>query len=178
MAKSVFNPREIIPLFDQFLTVRKLSFSAIAIGGAALAILEIISRPTRDVDLLESEIPEAIKAAAQEFGTLQGLSEEWLSTGPSKLMQNLPSDWREHLQSLYIGASLNLSTLRRIDLVRIKFWAMCDRLRDVDDLVAMRVTKAEIEVAADWVKPLDANPLWPQHVDNMQLALRQRLGHD
>jgi hypothetical protein len=39
MPKQLFDPNTIIPAFDRFLESRELSFSAIAIGGAALAIL-------------------------------------------------------------------------------------------------------------------------------------------
>lgn len=175
--QPVFDPKVIVPLFDRYLTERGLTFSAIAIGGAALAILEIIARPTRDVDLLEHEIPKVIREAAQTFATTHALSEDWLNTGPSSLMQNLPPDWRKNLQSLYAGQSLNLSTLGRRDFILAKFWAMCDRMRDIDDLVAIAPTDIEIKFASDWAKPLDGNPQWPQHVENMAFALRRRLGH-
>ena len=53
MKKPLFDPKEIIPKFDEFLTSKQLKFHGIAIGGVALVVLDIIQRSTRDVDLLE-----------------------------------------------------------------------------------------------------------------------------
>jgi hypothetical protein len=90
MKKPLFDPKEIIPKFDEFLTSKQLKFDGIAIGGAALVVLDIIQRSTRDVDLLESEIPEAIAKAASEFARERGLSENWFNAGPADLLRNLP----------------------------------------------------------------------------------------
>jgi hypothetical protein len=92
------------------------------------------------------------------------------------LPQHLPPDWRARVQLLYAGQSLHLSTLGRIDLIRSKLWAMCDRMRDVEDLVALQPDDHEVELAVEWVKPLDANPEWPRHVETMAQALLRRLG--
>lgn len=176
MQKPVFNPSEIIPLFDNYLSERQLAFSAIAIGGAALSILGVVSRSTRDVDLLEPMIPEPVAAAARSFAAKHALSADWFNSGPTSLLQHLPPNWRARVQLLYAGKSLHLSTLGRIDLIRSKLWAMCDRMRDVEDLVALKPDDQEVELAVAWVKPLDLNPNWPHHVETMALALLRRLG--
>jgi hypothetical protein len=176
MAKPVFNPQDIIPLFDRYLSERRLAFSGVAIGGAALSVLGIVERTTRDVDILEPAIPGDVLDAARAFAAKHGLAEDWLNVGPASLVQHLPDGWRRRLQPLYSGKSLVLSTLGRIDLIRSKLWATCDRMRDVEDLVALNPTDDEVHLAADWVKPLDANPGWPAHVDTMAAALKKRLG--
>lgn len=56
-----------ISLFDKFLSDRKLEFRAIIIGGAALNLMGVISRETRDVDFLDPEIPAEIKKAQKGF---------------------------------------------------------------------------------------------------------------
>lgn len=56
--KHLFDPKDIIPRFDQFLGEKSLTFEGIAIGGAALSILGISDRGTRDVDLIEPTNPE------------------------------------------------------------------------------------------------------------------------
>lgn len=43
---KLMKPSQIIPLFDEFLSERKLSFDGIVIGGAALEILGVVSRET------------------------------------------------------------------------------------------------------------------------------------
>lgn len=178
MKKALFDPKEIIPKFDEFLTLKRLRFEGVAIGGAALVVLDIIQRSTRDVDLLEVEIPEPISKAAIQFASLHGLSEQWFNAGPADLLMNLPSNWKTDLQLLYSGKSLTLRTLSRINIIRTKFWAMCDRMRDVDDLIAISPSDDEIKIAVQWVSPLDANPGWPKHVESMADALKARLDRD
>lgn len=178
MKEALFNPKEIIPKFDEYMTSKGLTFEAVAIGGSALAILDIVHRSTRDVDLLELEIPDSIQKAAKEFAANHNLSEHWLNAGPSDLLQYLPKSWREHVQPLYSGTSLKLKTLGRIDLLRTKFWAMCDRMRDIEDIIAMNPSVEELAIAIEWVKPLDGNPGWINHVDTVADALKKRLDHD
>jgi len=176
MKKTLFNPREIIPAFDAFLGQRGLSFKAVAVGGAALSILGVIARHTRDLDLLEPTIPGEILEAAGEFARSHGLSEDWLNTGPASLSKDLPSAWVARTQPLYLGQHLTLATLSRLDLIRVKLWAMCDRMRDLEDLVALAPTEEELAEAEAWVTPLDGNPDWPAHVALNVSVLRGRLG--
>jgi hypothetical protein len=65
------KPVETIAAFDQFLEARGATFSAVAIGGAALALLGVISRETRDCDVLDPEIPNEIQRHAEEFAKEQ-----------------------------------------------------------------------------------------------------------
>lgn len=176
MTTGLFNPQDIIPAFDRFLGGRGLNFTAVAIGGAALSVLGVVSRYTRDLDILEPDVPEPIRKAAIDFATKQKLAEDWLNSGPASLVKDLPLGWRVRTQVLYDGAHLKLTTLARIDLVGVKLWAMCDRMRDVDDLVALAPTDDELATAAAWVTPLDANPNWCEHVAANVAALKRRLG--
>jgi hypothetical protein len=61
------RPIETIEAFDQFLRGRGLRFDAVVIGGAALSLLGVLSRPTKDVDILVPEIPPEIHVAARAF---------------------------------------------------------------------------------------------------------------
>jgi len=45
-------PIETIQAFDLFLLDRGLRFDGVVIGGAALSLLGIVSRPAKDVDIL------------------------------------------------------------------------------------------------------------------------------
>jgi len=48
---------ELLVWFDQYLAKRRLQFEAVAIGGAALNLLGVVSRLTKDCDILYPEIP-------------------------------------------------------------------------------------------------------------------------
>jgi len=52
------NPTEIISLFDKFLVERNLGLEAVLIGGAALALHGVITRDTRDCDIIEPELED------------------------------------------------------------------------------------------------------------------------
>lgn len=46
------NMKSVILEFDRFLKKRGLEFSAVVIGGAALNIMDVTTRLTKDVDLI------------------------------------------------------------------------------------------------------------------------------
>ena len=61
------KPKETLARFDAFLAKHGLPFEAIAVGGAALGLLDVISRETRDCDILHPELSKEIRDAAAEF---------------------------------------------------------------------------------------------------------------
>ena len=90
----------IVLAFDQYLAERRLQFDAVVIGGAALNLLGVVSRLTKDCDILHPEIPNEIAEASRGFaiemrakgGTLQ---DNWLNNGPSSLASHLLPRWEE-----------------------------------------------------------------------------------
>lgn len=60
-------PRPTITAFDRHLAHLGLCFEGVVIGGAALALMGLVSRFTKDVDVLVPELPEPIANAAREF---------------------------------------------------------------------------------------------------------------
>ncbi len=177
------KPNEILQQFDAYLTAQGLSFDAIVIGGAALAILGTITRETQDCDVLSPKIPDDIQAAAKEFSRkiiAKGgdLKSDWFNNGPASLMEVLPKEWRTRTQALFSGQALNLQTLGRSDLLLSKFFAYCDRQQDLPDCIALKPTKTEILDSIDWLRYQDANPGWPDHVNKSMAALAKRLGYE
>lgn len=160
-------PLQTIQEFDDWLQHRSLSFKAVVIGGAALNLLRVIDRPTRDFDVLDPEIPEVVLTAAREFASSPDtpeLEQEWLNNGPRQLTEVLPEGWRSRTQVVFTGAALQLSTLGRIDLLRTKLFALCDRGTDIGDCLALRPTRTELEEIMPWLETQDAHPGWPDHV--------------
>jgi hypothetical protein len=85
--------------FDQYLTERRLQFDAVVIGGAALNLLGVVSRLTKDCDILHPEIPKEIAEASRAFAIelrVQGgtLQDNWLNNGPASLAGQLLPRWR------------------------------------------------------------------------------------
>jgi hypothetical protein len=107
--------------------------------------------------------------------TKKGLDHYWFNSGPSDLVKDLPVDWKNNIQKIYSGGSLVLYTLGRLDLIRSKIWALCDRQIDLGDCIALNPTNNELAEVVDWLNPLDGNPDWPRHVAEVVKQLKKEL---
>lgn len=173
----MFSP-DILRDFDSYLEDRGLSFEGVIIGGAALILLGLVNRVTQDVDFLDPTIPEDVKQASVAFARKAKLKPGWFNNGPESLKRDLPAGWEEKLQPLFQGRSLRLYTLGRLDLLRSKVYAFCDRQQDREDCLALRPTLDELREIYPWVLERDANPLWPEHVTASLRLLSKELGYD
>lgn len=174
------DPRATLTAFDPCLADRGLALEAVVVGGAALNLLRLISRQTRDCDILHPSLPAEILAAAHTFAAEAGggvLGDEWLNNGPSQLAPLLPAGWELRLQEAFRGRAVTLRTLHRSDLLKVKLFALCDRGLDLPDCVALAPTPAELAEAVAWLEPQDLNPGWPAHVRATLEDLARRLGH-
>lgn len=173
---------EILASFDRYLVERHLRFEGVVIGGAALNLLGVVSRLTKDCDILTPEIPKPIDEASRAFarqvratgGTLQ---DEWFNSGPASLRDQLLSGWESRLQDAYVGQAVHLRTLGREDLLCAKIFALCDRGIDLSDCIALAPTSDELKIILPWLEQQDANPQWPAHVQTTVADLARRLGH-
>ena len=176
------KPVVTLSLFDAFLVAEGLRLDAIVVGGAALGLLGVISRETRDCDVIEPTLPEDVLAAARRFAAAtrsQGgiIKDDWLNNGPSSLTSILPAGWRDRLQPAFAGKAILLRTLARRDLLKTKLFALCDRGLDIQDCLAMRPTANELAESLPWLEQQDLNPEWPAHVHATIADLARRLGH-
>jgi hypothetical protein len=176
------NPNEIIPRFDAYLAGRGLTLEAVATGGAALSLLGIINRETRDCDLIEPELTDELLEAAMAFaGRLRDrgeiLRDDWLNNGPASLGPLLPPGWKDRLQLIHQGKAIRLWSLGRPELLLAKLWALCDRGLDLSDCLALGPSVEELAQAQAWIVVQDQNPEWPDHVRTTLRDLARRLGH-
>ena len=151
-------------------------------AGAALNLLGVVVRPTKDCDVLHPELPEEIKAAAQAFAAEtrpdgEALDDDWLNNGPAALAQQLPPAWEERVQTVFIGVAIQLRCLGREDLLCTKLFALCDRGLDLADCLALAPTAGELASLLPWIEKQDLNPHWPAHVRATLADLGKRLGH-
>lgn len=175
-------PRPTIEAFDLHLAALELRLEAVVIGGSALALLGLTTRPTRDFDILAPKLPAAIAEAARAFARAQRclgveLIDDWLNNGPMQLGEVLPAGWQLRLQRAFEGRALVLRTLGRADLPKTKIFALCDRGTDLSDCVALAPTAGELDEAMPWLAEQDGNTAWPAHVRATLADLARRLGH-
>jgi hypothetical protein len=173
---------KVIEEFDLYLSGLNLEFEAVIMGGGALAIMGITDRVTRDIDCVAPEIPTQIKSASEKFCKdfpNLGLDKNWLNNGPISIIRDLTDGWRDRSTLIFKGKSVTLYSLGRIDLIKTKLWALCDRSTvDLQDLLKLKPTISEIDDAREWVIVLDGNPDWPKHVDLVIKKLKINLGYE
>ena len=179
---DTMKTRETLKAFDVFLEERGLRLDAVVIGGAALNLLGVVSRLTKDCDILYPQIPDEIVKAAKAFAATRRqagdvIADDWLNNGPASLVAQLPTDWRNHLRTVFKGRGLRLKCLGRDDLLRSKLFALCDRGLDLGDCLALAPTKEELTKLLPWLDQQDGNPEWPTHVHTTLSDLGRRLGH-
>ncbi len=176
------RPLETLRAFDAYLATRSLRLEAVVIGGVALNLLGVVSRPTKDCDILHPTLPEEVVAAARAFARevcASGgvLADDWLNNGPSSLAKVLPSGWEDRLQTAFAGEVLLLRCPGRDDLLRSKLFALCDRGLDLGDCLALAPTAGELAALLPWVAQQDLNPDWPDHARTTFEDLARRLDH-
>jgi hypothetical protein len=164
------KPAEQLKGFDALLARRWLRFDAVVVGGAALALLGVTERETRDCDVLDPDIPGEVLTAAQDFAAAQRakgitLDDGWLNNGPVDLERALPDGWAERLRPAYSGTALHLQTLGRRDSLATKLFAMCDRETDADDCRRLAPTREEVDDLRSCLHDQGADDAWPAHVD-------------
>jgi hypothetical protein len=140
----------------------------VVIGGSALLALGLISRPTRDVDvvaLLEAgrlseprPLPEALLAARDRVARDFGLPEGWLNPGPASLLDfGLPGGFLERLESRTYGSALRVHFASRFDQIHFKLYAMADGTagKHEADLRELNPSRDELVAAARWTRTHD-----------------------
>jgi hypothetical protein len=126
--------------------------------------------------------PQETLAAARGFAAevrARGeiLQDNWLNNGPAMLAKQLPGGWRAQLQPAFRGQALVLEALGRLDLLRSKLFALCDRGLDIGDCLALAPSADELATVLPWLEQQDTNPGWPAHVGGVFGDLARRIGH-
>jgi hypothetical protein len=145
-------------------------------------LLGVVHRPTKDCDILHPALPAAIVEAARAFARerrargLEAIEDDWLNNGPSSLAAALPEGWATRLQPCFTGAAVVLRSLGRLDLLRSKLFALCDRGTDFVDCLALGPTTEELAEVEPWLAAQDLNPDWPAHVQRTLADVARRVG--
>ena len=147
--------------------------SIVVLGGAAINLLGLVDRPTRDVDVLATAaspggpigppdplprpLLEAVDAVARDLD----LRSDWLNTTVADQWRfGLPPGLAGRIHWRTYGA-LTVGIVDRTDLVFFKLYAAADQTGPesihFQDLLALRPTDDELARAAEWVKRQDVS---------------------
>jgi hypothetical protein len=131
-------------------------------GGAALNALNLVTRTTKDVDVigklvknelrfaeLDDLFREQIVLCAEQFD----LPHNWFNTmAESYIKTGLPSGLLQRLTWICYGQNLHIGFISRIDQIFFKLYAGVDRGGyHVDDLISLSPTESELVDACRWV---------------------------
>jgi hypothetical protein len=143
-------------------------------GGAALIATGLLSRTTRDVDIVAlidssgrlaepAPLPDSLLKAAKEVAQALKLPENWMNNGPSHddgglFQMGLPRGLQKRLHMRNFGDHLTLYFVDRIDQIHFKLYAAVDRGGyHIADLVALNPTDKELIRAARWTMTHDVS---------------------
>jgi hypothetical protein len=183
--------RAALAAVGELLAAEGEEFSIVIIGGAAMNLLGLTSRPTRDVDILAwgigSEIvrppqplPDVLQQAIRAVAVRFDLPLGWLNTGPvSQWDTGLPPGlstrlhWRD-FEALHVGI------IDRYDLIFFKVYAAADDSpvgRHYRDLITLQPTEDELAEAVAWVRGTqDPSEGFAFMLERMLRQLRHDLG--
>jgi len=158
-----------VALDRQILAVGGRYISLVVCGGTALAALGLVSRSTKDVDLLGRLekgmirkmgcFPTWLGEAAARVAIDFNLPADWLNLGPeSQLDTGLPQGFLKRLVKKTYGRGLTVCYISRIDQIHFKLYASLDRGGyHVQDLFGLAPTGAELLAAGRWVLTQDVS---------------------
>jgi Nucleotidyltransferase of unknown function (DUF6036) len=145
-------------------------YELVVIGGSGLLALGIITRSTRDVDILAlragkelssaKPLPEPLQAARDRVARDFSLPEEWLNAGPTDLLDfGLPEGFIERLERRDYSGGLTVYLASRYDQIHFKLYALVDQGpgKHEDDLRALQPSEEELAAAARWARTHDTS---------------------
>lgn len=148
-------------------------------GAGALSIVGVISRATRDLDVITPKLTDALLRASEEVADYLLLPKTWINNGPASLTRDLESGWEDRCVEIYNRKVIRVLALGRRDLIASKLFAFCDRdENDLDDLIAIKPSVDEIDSLLNWVLDRDGSELWPNRVRERFSLLKSRIQND
>lgn len=150
----------------------------VVVGGTALNLLGIVSRTTRDVDVIAvgnvtegfppstllppDPLPEYLLDLITRVARDYGIPDDWMNFAAGGQWETgLPTGFEERVSWQQLGG-LWIGLPHRTDLVFLKLYAAADDIgptsRHFTDLIALDSTSDELKAAAKWIGTQDPSP--------------------
>jgi hypothetical protein len=149
------------------------SFVIVVCGGTALNAMQLISRTTKDVDIVAlmdsnnqltdpAPLPQELLIAAREVADTLKLPLDWLNNGPSSgdgglFRMGLPDGFKARIVKNYQGEKLTVYVISRLDQIHFKLYAAIDQFGGyhASDLKQLLPSDAELLGAIRWATTHD-----------------------
>ena len=173
-------------LVGELLAADDETLSVVIIGGAALNLLGVVSRTTRDVDVVAmtsspgqalvapaNPLPAPLVKAVETVARDLGLAPNWLNRGPASQWEiGLPPGFADRLHWRSFGP-LHVGIADRFDLIHFKLEAAADQPsaeanRHLEDLLALRPSDSDLDAAVAWVKEKNVGPGYHEVVNKVR----------
>jgi hypothetical protein len=174
----------VLDAVGELLAANEARVSIVVIGGAALQLLGVIDRATRDVDIVAltrapgdlqelvrppEPLPAALESAITQVASDFGLPDHWMNRGPAGQWDvGLPQGFAERVQWRTHGG-LDVGVASRLDLIFFKLEAAADQpdsnSRHFDDLVALNPSDSGLEQAAEWARSKNVGPEYHEFIE-------------
>ena len=138
------------------------------IGAFALQLLGVTSTHTVDIDVID-DLDDMVREMIADVGKSRKLVAEWISDAASDV--DLPDGFAARMETLTIYPSILVSFPCRQDIISLKARAFIHRgaktpneakeprdLKDLEDLTKLAPTKAEINIAIDFIRHTSSPP--------------------
>ena len=154
--------------------------------GSALIATDLVTRTTKDIDILAqvtsegivplNELPETIRELSEAIGEELNFPKDWFNTGPSLILDvklpnyGLPDGFKNRLIEYQYGSKLTIFFISRIDQIFFKTYAAVDKggpTYHSEDLVKLEPSSGEIFQAANWCMSHD--PSQPFKISLVQM---------
>jgi hypothetical protein len=156
----------------------------VILGGAVAAMVVAdlpAARVTQDCDVLASE-PDAgwaaVREAAKHVAGQRGLPINWLNRDSRRYAHLLPMGWRKRCRPVGRFGPLEVLAIGRRDLMAMKLMGAPMRPQDLEDLVAIRPTAADLAFLHAHLDRLEAESLSHETHDAPRAILNELKSHD
>ncbi len=161
--------KELILDLDTELGKAGESYEIVVVGASALIALNKINRQTVDIDLIDPEIDSPLFKAAMAVGEKHGLSYGWLNSSATAFASELPNGWEERTKLHIKAQNLKVKVLGRSDMIFSKLHAAAQRDKnDLDDLLSLKPSKAEINGAKKHLLSNNDSQLFKDRVEELE----------
>ena len=165
-----------LKLLEEELKTLQETRTLVACGGGVLSIMGIISRQTRDLDVIIPSIDPVLLTCSHKVALSLGLDKDWLNNGPSGFVRDLEKGWELRTDTIFKGSFLLVKALGRRDLIATKLQGMCDRDEyDMEDVLGLKPTTEEVLSLKAWLLNQDASSYWPERVESQYEKLLERI---